>query len=240
MLALLIQFCEPRPRVRKLGWAAFALVVAQALLGGLIIHSIRNPIVSMVHGMVAQAFFCTVLAIAVFTSSRWMHDIAASKIHRPENAGYLKLCMWATGLAYAQVVLGTGVRHTEQVFLPYLVTHICVGTALFCTSIWLALRTYQLYPASTELRRPIAFVAWYMIVQILLGVASIYANRARLEPEMALPHHVIESTAHLAGGALLLAVLFVTTLRARRLLARDPDSHSSGQALGLSPLETPV
>ncbi|MGI8907896.1 MAG: COX15/CtaA family protein [Candidatus Sumerlaeaceae bacterium] len=239
-LAGLLQIREPRPSVRKLGWSAFALVIAQALIGGLIIHSIRHPLVSMFHGMVAQAFFCMVLALAVFTSGRWIHGATASRIHRAENPGYLKLCMVATSLAYAQVVLGTGVRHTEMVFMPYLIAHICVGTALFCVCLWFTMRTYQVYRDVAMLRRPAMFVSCFLVVQILLGIASIYANRARLEPEMAHPYDVAVSTAHLASGAIILAILFVTSLRARRLLATGPTGDSGGQSLGLPAVDAAV
>jgi cytochrome c oxidase assembly protein subunit 15 len=240
LLALAIQFRDPRPKMHKLGWSAFALVVAQALIGGLIIKSIRHPMVSMVHGMVAQAFFCTVLAIALFSSGRWLRDSIGTRISRPENAAYLRLCMIATALAYAQVVLGTGVRHTERVFLPYLVVHILVGTTLFCVAAWFAMRTVHVYGDLPELRRPALFIAFFLVVQIALGIASIYANRARLEPEMALPHHVAESTAHLAGGALILAVLFVTMLRARRLLSCNEAVDSSGHGTPISAVESPL
>jgi heme A synthase len=146
----------------------------------------------------------------------------------------------ATALAYAQVVLGTGVRHTEQTFLPYLITHICVGLSLFGVAVWFAMRTYQVYRDVAPLRRAALFVAWFMVIQMSLGVASIYANVARREPEMAIPHHVAESTAHLAGGASILAVLFVTTLRAYRKLSIDPDEKVTGQQASLDAAEAVV
>lgn len=240
VLAIVLQLRDSRPKIRQLGWGALVLVIVQALLGGLIIKSFRHPLVSMVHGMVAQAFFCTVLALALFTSTSWVRGASGRRINKPENRSYLNLCILASALAYAQVVLGTGVRHTEKVFLPYLITHICVGTALFCASVWLTIRTYHIYGDVPGLRRPAMFVSWFLVLQIGLGIASIYANRARLEPEMAQVHHVVESTAHLACGALILAVLFVTTLRARRMLSVGPNPDSSGQVMGLPAVEAAV
>jgi heme a synthase len=238
-LAIMLQVKDSRPQIRKLGWGAFILVIAQAIIGGTIIHSKREPVISMLHGMVAQAFFCAVIALAVFTSKRWIYG-SSDRVRRPENTAFLKLLLLATGLAYIQVVIGTGVRHTEKVFLPYLITHIAVGTSLFAVIVWLFLRTYHVYREVPELRKAALFLSWFICLQVALGIASIYANRARLEPEMAHLHHIVESTAHLAGGAIILAVLFTTTLRAYRLLDLGLPPISSGQASPAAAVEAAV
>jgi len=227
LLAIVVQWKDVRRSIKKLGWFAFALVIAQALIGGLIIHSIRNPWVSMFHGVVAQTFFCTVLALAVYTSPRWVREFDLPLIHRPQNAGYLKLWWIAVGLAFAQVVLGTGVRHSADHFLPFLITHIATALGVVFASGWLTLRTFGEYRALDTLRRSTIMVVSLLGLQVVLGILSIYANRARLEPEMAHWWDVFVSTAHLANGALILAVLFTTTLRARRVLAVDEPEQLS-------------
>src|SRR5690606_10334819 len=90
LLALTIQIKEKRASVKKLGWAAVALIIGQALFGGLIITTIQNPFVSIAHAALAHLFFGLVVTLAVMTSRSWFRDMALPTVDRLENTGYLK------------------------------------------------------------------------------------------------------------------------------------------------------
>lgn len=232
-MALLVQFRDPRRFMKKLGWAAFALVVVQALFGGIVIKSIRNPFVSMTHASLAQAFFCVTVAMAVYSSKQWFLDLTRPTIDRRENRGYLKLMKLMVFILYLQVIMGSGVRHSNDstdMFLPHLLAHIAGAFAIILTVIWFSMRTFHVYRDVTPLRRTALWAIALVIYQIIFGIMSIFANRARLEVGMADLRDVIVSTGHLLGGASLLALMFGSMLRAHRLLDHTAPVHIPGQA----------
>ena len=68
-LAIVLQICERRSWVKRLGWLALAGVIAQGLLGGLTVKFLLPPPVSIAHAALAQAFFCIAIALAMVTSN---------------------------------------------------------------------------------------------------------------------------------------------------------------------------
>lgn len=233
LLAIVIQFKEKRRFMKKLGWAAFGLVIIQALFGGLVIKSIRHPAASMAHATIAQAFFCTTIAIAVLSSRTWFREFSAPAILRPENRGYVATMKFAVLVICFQVIMGTGVRHSNDatdMFLPYLMAHIGGAFAVIVTIIWFNLRTWQVYSDVPSLRHTAVWAAALVAYQILFGLLSIMANRARLNAGIPELHHVIVSTGHLLGGTTLLALMFGSLIRTCRLLDRSSPTHITGQA----------
>ena len=71
ILAAWLWRAEKRPWMRWLGLAALGGVIAQGILGGMTVRMFQPPPVSAAHATLAQLFFSTVVAIAVFTSSWW-------------------------------------------------------------------------------------------------------------------------------------------------------------------------
>src|SRR4029079_8637851 len=70
-LAIWIARVEKRKWMRRLGWVAVSLVVAQGLLGGATVLLLQPAPISMAHACLAQLFFSVTVAIAVFTSRKW-------------------------------------------------------------------------------------------------------------------------------------------------------------------------
>ena len=68
---------EPRYWVRVLATAAFALVIAQAVLGGITVLFLIPLPIAMAHTATANAFFCIVVALAIFTSPWFLETDAA-------------------------------------------------------------------------------------------------------------------------------------------------------------------
>jgi cytochrome c oxidase assembly protein subunit 15 len=233
ILAIVIQLKDPRRFMKKLGWGAVALVIVQALFGALIIKSVRHPAISMAHGVIAQAFFCLTIAIAIYSSRTHFRDLTTAMVVRAENRGYLAFMKFAVILIFIQVVLGGGVRHSNDssdMFFPYLIAHIAGAFSVLIAVVWFNLRTWHVYRDVVPLKRTAIWSGALLGYQVIFGILSIFANRARLQPEMAQLHHVIVSTAHLLGGATLLALMFGSYLRAYRLLDRTNYSQVPGKA----------
>src|SRR5580704_13963439 len=75
ILAVLIMRSDKRPLARKLGWAAFGLVIVQAILGGIRVLYGYPAITATIHAVVAQTFFITVLGIALYLSPWWQREL---------------------------------------------------------------------------------------------------------------------------------------------------------------------
>lgn len=103
---------EQRRWLCWLGTAALLAVIAQGVLGGLTVLYLLPTPISVLHGCLAQMFFCMVVSIAVFTSPRWT---AQPKPETAANAGAPQ--RWALLLTlgiFGQLILGAVMRHTES------------------------------------------------------------------------------------------------------------------------------
>lgn len=217
VLAFWLQRRDPRRWVRLLGWYAVATVVAQALVGGVIIKLLRPMPVSVLHACLAQAFFCLTVTIALVTSGHW--SLTGSLIDREGNVSLQRELKIATGIVFVQLLVGAGVRHSGQAFVVHLLMHIAMAVAVIFAVVWLALRIYREYRDVTALRRPMHLALVLVGVQLILGVFAAFINRARIRPDFQPPlWQAYLSTAHVAVGALILATVLVLTLRAHHLL----------------------
>lgn len=100
----------------QLGWAAFWLVQAQGLLGGLRVvldkvflgNVTMGTLLGMLHGCSGQAFFVLLGVIALLTSPGW------SRFRAVPSAGLDRVRPWigiALGFVALQLVLGACMRH---------------------------------------------------------------------------------------------------------------------------------
>jgi heme a synthase len=79
VLAVWLWLAEPRRWLRWLGVAALGAVVAQGLLGGLTVIFFLPAAISTAHAGLAEVFFCMTVAIALFTSPRWIAGYGTAK-----------------------------------------------------------------------------------------------------------------------------------------------------------------
>jgi heme A synthase len=96
----------------KAGALALALVLTQALLGGLTVIFRLPTIVSTAHLAVSQLFFLTLIYIA-FRSGAETRRALPGKVQR--------MTLWAAGLVYVQMLIGALMRH--------------LGAGLACTDV---------------------------------------------------------------------------------------------------------
>src|SRR3954464_9154976 len=72
ILAVWLWTSEPRRWMKWLGAGALGAVIAQGVLGGLTVMFFLPAPISTAHAGLAEIFFCITVAIALFTSPRWI------------------------------------------------------------------------------------------------------------------------------------------------------------------------
>jgi cytochrome c oxidase assembly protein subunit 15 len=146
------------------------------------------------------------------------------------------LTVVTTAAIYVQILLGAIVRHTgsglaipdfplafgrlvppfftQQIAIQY--AHRLGALTVTLFALWTAAAVMRRHGGEPWLARPAVGLASALVVQILLGAETIWSGRA-----------VVPATLHVAGGAVILALSVILTLRAYRLLQADPARRSA-------------
>ncbi|HVN27557.1 MAG TPA: COX15/CtaA family protein, partial [Candidatus Binataceae bacterium] len=215
---------EPRRWVRNLAIIAFALVITQAVLGGITVLFLIPLPIAMVHTATANAFFCVVVALAIFTSP-WFIEAEP----REEHAAGLPLATLAaitTAVIYVQILIGALMRHLsaglaipdfptsfgqaippmwdEYIAINFI--HRCGALVVTCFIGWTIARVLGKHREEAELRRPALALIVLLAAQVSLGAITIWSRRA-----------VLPTTSHVAIGAAVLVTALTLTIRAWRL-----------------------
>lgn len=207
VLAVWLQRTDPRSWMRRLGWIALGAVVVQGLLGGITVLWLQPPWVSTAHACLAQLFFSTTVAIALFTSRSWLEGpLPVEDDARPPLRS---LAIVVPALVLGQIALGAAFRHRAIGLVPHLIGAIVVGAAILLMG---ALVVYQFprHPALGKAARAVLGVAF---LQVFLGIAAYYARLAAAEAPLAM---VLITVAHVATGGLTLASTIVLSIQIRR------------------------
>ena len=104
---------DQRPRVRWLATAVLAGVILQGVLGGLRVVLVKLDL-AIVHGCVAQAFFCLCALVAIVTSRWWADapDLSQSR-EQPTGSRVVRLAIVAVVVVYCQLIVGAVMRHEQ-------------------------------------------------------------------------------------------------------------------------------
>ena len=106
-LTIWLKISETRLNIKKLGYLALILVIAQGLLGGLTVMFFLPTVVSMIHGITAQTFLLIVILIAYALSKEYTKNNRKSDSNRT-------IVMVLFFAVYIQLILGAWMRHTES------------------------------------------------------------------------------------------------------------------------------
>jgi len=223
-LAIWLAGTDKRPAVRRLGWTALALVVAQALLGAARVKLGHPPLIATFHATVAQIFFITTVALALYTSPWSLSDQAP---HEDRGSPQLRsLSLWTTIIIFVQLILGAGFRHGAFGILPHLIGAVAVTFFV----IWTGRTAKKRFANVPAIRRSVVWLHATFGTQILLGFAAYWAvAKAINEAQPTLPY-VILTVAHVLVGALTLASSVILTLICYRLLRPSGAVELSSQA----------
>lgn len=245
LLTLILGFwlwrSEPRPWVKRLGLVAVIAVIAQGLLGGLTVLLLLPVPVSVAHATIAQSFLMLVVAVAVVTSRPWLaaeRPAPASGATIARSTPSLHALVLATTAAiYVQLILGAITRHTGsglaipdfplafgRLIPPFGETQVAIqfmhrlgALAVALIVLWTVARVLTTHRGARALAVPAVLLLALLVTQILLGAFTIWTGLA-----------VVPATAHVSGGAMLLAVSLILTLMTHRLVSRP--ARALGQA----------
>lgn len=230
-LAAWLASSEPRRWVRRLGWTALTMVVAQAVLGGLRVLMGRPALFATVHAILAQICFMALVSIALFTSPWWHRELP-----NLEDSGSPRLrsiSLWTTSIIFVQLILGAGFRHGAFGIVPHL-----VGAAVVTVFVvWTGRLVRTRFRSVPELRRGSIYLHSTFGTQILLGGAAYWAiveARGAVQPSLI---YVALTVAHVLVGALTLASSLLLTLSCFRMIrsadavtVNSPAASAAGKA----------
>ncbi|MBZ5560627.1 MAG: COX15/CtaA family protein [Acidobacteriia bacterium] len=226
IMAAWLWFAEPRRWLRWFGVAALGAVIAQGALGGLTVLFFLPAAISTAHAGLAEIFFCMTVAIALFTSPRWI----ASGAEPVDDALLRTVATTTTVLIYAQILVGATMRHTGAGLaipdFPWMFGHVIpdhwsnaiaihfthrIG-ALLVTLAVLATATHVWFHHGDrrELTRPATLILLLVATQVTLGALTVLTQR-----------NVWINSVHVVCGALVLTTSLVITLRTWRVRFSD-------------------
>lgn len=225
---------EPRAGVRRLAWAALAAVIVQGLLGGLTVLLLLPTAISVTHAMLAQAFFCSTIAIAYATSREWLGGGRPA----PGALALRRAGLLLTAAAFVQLALGALMRHTgaglaipdfpltfgrvlPPVWSAGVLVHFAHRVGALCV-VLAAVHACRRASATADMRMVLHAGAVFALLTLQVAIGAI----AVLSAKAPLP-----TTAHVAVGAAILGSAFLLTLRAYRVLVpADEDAPAQAAA----------
>ena len=211
-LAAGLSRAEKRKWMRWLGWCALGGVIAQGILGGLTVRMYQPPPVSAAHATLAQLFFSTVVAIAVFTSPWWFESF--EEADDPGSPRVRTLVIWTLAAVFLQLILGAAFRHKGFGIIPHLIGAAIVAVLMFLTAGALK-RRFRNVPA---LRRCSVYLNVLIGMQLLLGAGAYWSRLATARAPQPEGVMVILTVVHTVTGALVLATTLITALISFRLI----------------------
>lgn len=212
--------------LEKLSALALLMVTAQAILGGLRVTEISNTF-AVIHGCLAQAFFCLVVLLMLMASKRWK-----SLFFSPGGvAGKRWIGVGLTVLVSLQLVWGASMRHfhrsgladegllkTQGQWIPsfdepiiaVLFLHKLTAFLIlfFCIGAFLVARRWP------RARKHLGIMLVILVVQIALGLTVIATGK-----------HFWITNFHVLSGLAILALSFTFFIRSLRT---KPGPGSSG------------
>lgn len=201
---------EPRRWVRQLAVAALILVVIQAILGGITVLFFLPPAVSTAHAALAQIFFCTLVALVLFTGPWWQRDFPAVE-ERGRPTLRVVGCV-TVGLIFVQLILGAAFRHNAFGVLPHI-----FGAGVVTAMVgWTVTIVFTRYGDQAMLRRTAKWLVGLLCLQLGLGIAAYWAVLYQQQLPQPYPLPVAITVAHVVNGALTLGAAVWLTLSAFR------------------------
>lgn len=207
LLAVWIQRVDPRSWMRKLGWSALAAVIAQGLLGGMTVLWLQPPAVSTAHACLAQLFFSSTAAIALFTSRSWQHG--PETVQDSGWPSLRSLAIIAPLMVLGQVALGAGFRHRAISLIPHIAGAVIVTLSILIVGVFVLSQ----FPNHPALKRHAYLMLGITTCQVFLGLGAYSARMDAVNSPLTM---VLVTVAHVATGGLTLASTILLSIQIRR------------------------
>jgi cytochrome c oxidase assembly protein subunit 15 len=230
ILAVWLWLADPRGWLRWFGIAALGAVIGQGILGGITVLYFLPDAVSTAHAGLAEIFFCMTVAIALFTSPRWIAEAPFGDARNVDDARLRRLATATTVLIYSQILIGATMRHTGAGLaipdFPWMFGHLMpdhwsraiavhfahrVGAVVVtCAIVMVFAVVWSRHRGRRELTRPAALLIALVAAQLTLGALTVLSQR---NPWI--------NSFHVVGGALVLTTSLVLALRSWRVRFAD-------------------
>lgn len=219
---------EKRRWMRWLGVIALLAVIAQGVLGGLTVIYLLPWWISSSHACLAQLFFSTTVAMAIFTSRWWLER--ADTVREDPQFPICGLSLAAPLCVLAQLALGAAARH-KAIGSIY---HICGAPVVTGVVLWVSLRILLHYAPSRELRVGALTLVGITFSQVFLGIAAYMSRIAYADAVQPMPVMVTFTVLHVAVGALTMAGSVAVAILVRRNLTVPAAEFSTARIAALS------
>jgi cytochrome c oxidase assembly protein subunit 15 len=201
-----------RPWMRKLAIAALIAVIVQGVLGGITVLLLLPWWISSSHATLAQLFFSTTVAMALFTSRQWL---AGPAIIPEDSENPIRgLSIAVPVCVLVQLFLGAAARH-KAIGSIY---HICGAPFVTGVVLWVSMRILLHYARNRELRISAVALITITLIQVFLGIGAFMTRIAYADAVQPMPLMVTFTVLHVAVGALTLAASVVMAILVRRNL----------------------
>jgi heme a synthase len=196
-LAIWMQAREPRAWMRKLAWWAVAAVVAQALLGGVLVKLVDPKVLAVAHASLAEICFGLTVAIAatyyqVGGEGSWVAWIAVAVL-------------------FVQAVLGAAVRHGAM----GVGWHIAGAVLATAVAMWAGLGLIIRHLEDGKMPRPAVVLLGLTALQVFSGVAAYTVRAAAIDDPQPMPLTIWTTVAHVVLGALVFGAAIVLAMDRR-------------------------
>jgi len=219
---------EKRRWMKWLGVIALVAVIAQGVLGGLTVLLLLPWWISTSHACLAQLFFSTTVAMALFTSRWWLRG----PIQVEEDPRYpvRALSLAAPICVLAQLALGAAARH-KAIGTIY---HISGAPVVTGVILWISLRILIHYAENRELRMASIALLIITFCQVFLGIAAFMSRIATADAVQPMPLMVTFTVLHVAVGALTMAASVALAILVRRNVPAALSEFSSAGATAVT------
>jgi cytochrome c oxidase assembly protein subunit 15 len=219
---------EKRRWMRWLSVAALGAVIAQGVLGGLTVIYLLPWWISSSHACLAQLFFSTTVAMAIFTSDWWLQG--SSPVDEDSRYPIRGLSLAAPLCVLGQLALGAAARH-KAIGSIYHISGAPIVTAVI---MWVSLRILLHYARNRELRIAAMMAIVISLTQVFLGIAAYMSRIAYADAVQPMPIMVTFTVLHVAVGALTMASTVVLAILTRRNVLSRSLAYSPARAAALS------
>ncbi len=190
---------EKRKWMRWLGVIALVAVIAQGVLGGLTVLLLLPWWISTAHACLAQLFFSTTVAIAIFTSAPWLRG--GGEIEEDPKHPIRDVALLVPVCILGQLALGAAARHKEI----GIIYHIAGAPIVTGVILWVSLRILLHYAQNRGLLVASTTLLGITFCQVFLGIAAYMSRIAYADAVQPMPLMVTFTVVHVAVGALTLA-----------------------------------
>jgi heme a synthase len=217
ILAVWLALVETRRWMKTLGFAALGAVILQGLLGGLTVKLLLPPAVSITHACLAQLFFSTTVAIALFTSKSWIQGAEIVEDHGWPSLRSLAIV--TPVMVLAQIGLGAAFRHRAIGVLPHVLFSMVVTLAV----LFIATFVMHQFPEHRALSGAAKALLGVTTIQVMLGVGAYYTRLQAAQQPLAM---VLTTVAHVATGGLTLASSVILSIQILRNVRAHGTLHA--------------